>query len=105
LSQSQKPITVAQVEDSVSAHGANIAMQQRLRQAIFDSISESDVAAIVQKQVEKAKLGDENSLQFVMKYVLGFGQPINYQQTNLLVTDVATAARIASSGKVQGLKG
>ena len=101
MSSIQKPVTVTEVEESVSAHGANIAMQQRLRQAIFDSIKESDVAAIVAKQVEKAKLGDENSLQFVMKYVLGFGQPVNYSQTNVLVTDVATAARIAKSGNVK----
>lgn len=73
-------------------------MQGQLRQAIFDSISESDVADIVKKQVEKAKAGDNKSLEFVMKYVLGFGQPLTLQQINV-TTDVEGAARISRAGK------
>lgn len=72
-------------------------MQGQLRQAIFDAISEEDVAAIVKKQVEKAKGGDDKALQFVMKYVLGFGQNVTLQQINVM--DVETAARVAKSGK------
>lgn len=73
-------------------------MQSQLRQAIFDSISEEDVAAIVKKQVEQAKQGDDRSLQFVMKYVLGFGQNINLQQINVM--DVETAARVAKKNRL-----
>lgn len=72
-------------------------MQGQLRQAIFDSINESDVAEIVKKQVDKAKDGDSKSLEFVMKYVLGFGQPVTLQQINVM--DVETAARIAKNSK------
>lgn len=71
-------------------------MQGRLRQAVFDQISESDVSEIVAKQVTKAKEGDEKAIQFVMKYALGFGQPTTLRQTNILTTDVETAARIES---------
>lgn len=70
-------------------------MQAQLRQAMFNSISEEDVAEIVKRQVEKAKSGDEKSLQFVMKYVLGYGQPTTLQQVNVITTDVHTAAKIA----------
>lgn len=72
-------------------------MQGKLRQAIFNSINEDDVSAIIKKQVEKAKAGDQASLQFVMKYVLGFGQPTTLQQLNIITTDVATAAKMAKA--------
>jgi len=72
-------------------------MQGQLRQAIFDAINEEDVAAIVKKQVEKAKEGDDKALQFVMKYVLGFGQNITLQQINVM--DVETAARVAKKNR------
>ena len=86
-------MSIASVEESIDKHNGTLAMQGQLRQAIFDSINESDVAEIVKKQVEKAKAGDDKALQFVMKYVLGFGQSITLQQINVM--DVETAARIA----------
>lgn len=86
-------IKLSQVEEQVNKHKATMAMQGQLRQAIFDAISEQDVTEIVRKQVEKAKAGDEKSLQFVMKYVLGFGQPVTLQQINVM--DVETAAKLA----------
>lgn len=66
---------------------------------VLASISEADVSKIVAKQVEKAKAGDEASLQFVMKYVLGFGAPTTLQQINVITTDVATAAKIANRNR------
>jgi len=72
-------------------------MQSRLRDAVYGAISEADVAAIIKKQVDKAKEGDARSLEFVAKYVLGFGQPVNIKNTTVIATDVATAARIAKS--------
>lgn len=92
-------VTISQVENQIDQHTGTLAMQGKLRQAIFDAISEQDVADIVKKQVEKAKAGDDKSLQFVMKYVLGFGQPMTLQQINVM--DVETAARVA---KIQGGK-
>jgi hypothetical protein len=96
MPEKQKALTVSEVERSIDQYRGTLTMQSQLRQAIFDAISEQDVAAIVKKQVEKAKEGDAASLQFVMKYVLGFGQNLTLQQIN--VVDVETAARLAKSG-------
>jgi hypothetical protein len=85
-------MTISKVESQIEQHNGTLAMQGQLRQAIFDAITEQDVAAIVKKQVEKAKQGDHQSLQFVMKYVLGFGQPVTLQQINVM--DVETSAKI-----------
>ena len=90
---SKGAVVLSDVKENIERNTATLGMQAKLRQAIFDSISEKDVSSIVRKQVEKAKSGDERSLQFVMKYVLGFGQPITLQQIN--VTDVETAAKLA----------
>jgi hypothetical protein len=88
-------MTIQNVESQIDEQNGTLSMQGQLRQAIFDAISVQDVTEIVKKQVEKAKAGDEKSLQFVMKYVLGFGQPISVQQINVVSTK--TAARIAKS--------
>jgi len=80
----QKDImTIKNVQSQIERHNGTLEMQGKLRQAIFDSITEQDVAEIVRKQVLKAKNGDEQSLQFVMRYVLGFGQPPAIQQINV----------------------
>jgi hypothetical protein len=89
----KKLIKVSSMEEQVSEYRSTLGMQAQLRQAIFDGINEQDVTDIVKRQVAKAKAGDEKSLQFVMKYVLGFGQPITLQQINVM--DVETAARLA----------
>lgn len=91
-------ITVQQIDDSIGRHAGTLSMQSQLRQAMFDAINADDVAQIVKKQVEKAKNGDEKSLQFVMKYVLGTDQPVKLQQ--IVCTDVETAARLAKSGAI-----
>ena len=78
-----KSISAKGVESSVSGMSEMLSMQMELRQAIFNSITDADVVEIIKKQVEKAKEGDERSLQFVMKYVLGFGTPVTLQQINI----------------------
>ncbi len=74
-------------------------MQASLRQAAFDGITADDVKNIVKKQVAKALAGDERSAQFVMKFAVGLGGSTTIRQTNVLCTDVATAARLASNCK------
>ena len=95
---SNKQMTLARVKELLESNTEMISMQQTLRQAIFDAVSEADIKQIASKQIEKAKEGDPAALQFVMKYVLGFGQPITLNQINVL--DVESAARIA--GKKNG---
>ena len=98
MSETKRPVTISDVDSSLDHQSSTLAMQGRLRQAIFDSISESDITQIIKKQVDKAKAGDAKSLEFVMKYVLGFGQPVTLQQINV-TTDVEGAARLARSVK------
>ncbi len=68
--------------------------QAQLRAAVANSISEEDVVAIIQKQVEKAKAGNEAAAKFVLNQVLGANTPVTIRQTNI-VTDPATAAKLA----------
>jgi hypothetical protein len=91
--QKQKGLILSEVEESFAKQSDVMSMQNQLRQAIFGAITEQDVSQIIKKQVEKAKDGDDKALQFVMKYALGFGQPVTLQQVNVI--DTATAARIA----------
>lgn len=97
MPRSEGNISIAGIERTFDLNASAVAMQSQLRQAVFDAISEDDVAAIVKKQVEKAKKGDDKSLQFVMRYVLGVGQPVTLQQVNVM--DVETAAKIADGNR------
>lgn len=90
------PRNVSELSNRVNNEIAIQGMQHTLRQAIFDGIKTEDVTAIVKKQVELAKGGDTQSLQFVMKYVLGFGQQINLKQINVN-TDADTAKSIVNA--------
>ena len=56
--------------------------QSKLRQAVFDAVSESDVKDIVEGIVEKAKAGDEKATKMVFDYVLGSSQPVSLTQNN-----------------------
>lgn len=50
----------------------------------------------MQKQVEKAKAGDEAALKFVFGHVLGGNRNVTINNTQV-ITDVATAAKIHAS--------
>lgn len=91
----KRPATIASVRGTVEALATVGEMQASLRQAIFDAVSENDITEIVKKQVAKAKSGDERAANFVMKFAAGAGAPVTIKQTVVMVTDVATAARLA----------
>lgn len=97
MPESKNTLSITEVENTIDRHANTVAMQCQLRHAIFNAINEDDVSEIVKKQVEKAKQGDNKSLQFVMKYVLGFGPQMTVQQINVM--DVETAARLANKNK------
>jgi hypothetical protein len=86
-----KTLTLSSADESINSV---VAMQNDLRAAMFNGITEADVKEIVAKQVERAKKGDAASLKFVFEQVIGTKTPISIKQTNV-ITDVATAARIA----------
>ena len=46
-------------------------MQARLRAAVFDGVSEGDVAEVVQGITKRAKDGDPQALKYFFEYVLG----------------------------------
>jgi nitrogen regulatory protein PII len=45
--------------------------QSKLRMAVFDGVSDADVAAVVKSITEKAKAGDPASTRLFFDYVLG----------------------------------
>jgi hypothetical protein len=95
---STKPTqSLANLERSISKIDQVSAMQATLRQAAFDAIGPDQITAIVQKQVAKALAGDEKAASFVMKFAVGLGGSTSIKQTNVLCTDVATAAKLSQA--------
>lgn len=88
-------MTVQEFESSVGLHAQTVALQSKLRAAVFNGINAGDVQAIIAKQVEKAKAGDAHAAQFVMRFVVGMGQPVTLQNFNVY-GGVEQAARVAS---------
>jgi hypothetical protein len=68
---------------SQQAQADTQAYMDRLRMAMFNAITEGDVAEMTKQLVERAKGGDEKSLKMVMDYLIGGTRP--NQQTNILV--------------------
>lgn len=50
---------------------AEQAMQNKLRQAIFDGVKEQDVKDVVQGIVKRAKDGDQQAMKYFFEYILG----------------------------------
>lgn len=98
-SKPSNPASLIDIEASVAAVDQISAMQHRLRQAAFDAIREDQISSIMQKQIEKALSGDATAAQFVMKFAAGLGNPTTIKQTNILCTDVETAARLSKNVK------
>jgi hypothetical protein len=95
---STKPTqSLANLERSISKIDQVSAMQATLRQAAYDAISGDQVTKIVQKQVEKALAGDEKAASFVMRFAVGLGGSTKINQTNVLCTDVGTAAKLSQA--------
>lgn len=92
-------ISLKNMQNSVAAAAESdmVDMQAQLRLAMFNAITEDDVADIVKKQIAKAKAGDERALRFVMGQVLGGDRNVTLNQT--LVADTETAARLTRSAK------
>ena len=59
------------------------AMADKLRQAMFDGIKESDIKDIVANLVEKAKKGDKTALKFIFDYMLAVPRPDTAVQVNV----------------------
>lgn len=62
--------------------------QETLREAMFDAVTEADVAAIVKGIVSKAKEGDEKSLKLLFEYILGGRQgPPQIRDSNVVINE------------------
>ena len=94
-------ITVRDFEGAVGLHAQSVAIQSKLRAAVFSGVKEGDIQAIIAKQVEKAKAGDASAAQFVMRCVVGMGQPVTLQNFNVYggVEEAARVARRKSKGR------
>ena len=91
----QGALKLADVDNQIAMTTKDtMSWQAQLRAAVANSISEEDVVAIIQKQVEKAKAGNEAAAKFVLNQVLGASTPVTIRQTNI-VTDPVTAAKLA----------
>lgn len=82
--------------------------QAKLRAAVFNAVSESDITEVVKSIVEKAKGGDKIALRYLFDYVLG-GRVTTAVQNNVYVDQhsepPATAARPGSAEKIEVLRG
>jgi len=89
--------SLSNLDRSISQLDQVSAMQAALRQSAFDEIKPDDIKKIIKKQIDKALAGDDKAASFVMKFAVGLGGTTNIRQTNVLCTDVATAAKIGRS--------
>jgi hypothetical protein len=66
----------------------------KLREAMFDAVTEADIQAIVKHLVEKAKKGDPAALKMVFEYLLGGPKgPVTMTQNNLYLDPPAERPR------------
>lgn len=75
-----------------------LSWQTRLRQAMYDAVSEDDVKAIVKAQVDAAKKGDK-AAKFLMDYVLASKQPVTLVQNNHYGVEEAARAAAKRNGR------
>jgi len=80
-----------------------------MRRAAMKAVTEEDIAAIVRKQVEKAKTGDQAAMKFVFDHVLG-GQQLRgatFVQNNFhgdADPNKPTAARPGTKAKIDRMR-
>ena len=102
MSKQENTLKLADVQAQLAATTHDtLQWQAQMRAVVANAIGEIDVRQIVQKQVEKAKAGDANAAKFIMNTVLGLATPVKVSQTNV-ITDVATAAKIARENRAVG---
>ena len=102
MSKQENTLKLADVQSQLAATTYDtLQWQAQMRAVVANAIGEIDVRQIVQKQVEKAKAGDANAAKFIMNTVLGLATPVKVSQTNV-ITDVATAAKIARENRAVG---
>ena len=82
------------------------AWMQKMRDALFDGISEADMTAIMRKQVEKAKEGDVTAAKFVVDLVAAkppTKQTLIINEAPAAAPSTPTTARAGTRGKLQVL--
>lgn len=84
------------------------AWREKMRDALFDGISEADMTAIMKKQVEKAKAGDAAAAKFVVELVAA--KPPAPSKQTLIINEAPraepqepTRARAGSVDKIKAL--
>ena len=72
--------------------------QAKLRNAVFDAISESDVSDVVKQIVGKAKEGDTKAQKMFFDYLLGAKNRPAQVVVNNTFTSVEDAAKLRREG-------
>ncbi len=72
--------------------------QAKLRAAVFDGVSEADVADVVKSITAKAKAGDPQATKLFFDFVLGSKKQVT---VNNFLGSVENAARIAKTARSQ----
>lgn len=91
--------SLKELESNGHDMAAVVGWQAKLRQAIFNAVTENDVREIVQAQVAAAKKGDKQAIKFVMEYVLASKQPVTFVQQNHYGVEEAARAEARRNGR------
>ncbi len=55
----------------IRRHAETVSWQESIRNAMYDGVSESDIAEIIRNIVSKAKGGDLKAAEFLFKWTMG----------------------------------
>lgn len=72
-------LILSELEGQVSEE---MTYQAKLRNAVFNAVTESDVQEVVKGIVKRAKDGDQHAVKNLFDYVMGAGKSIHLSQHN-----------------------
>jgi hypothetical protein len=79
-----KPLIMSEIAGQLPEE---MTFQSKLRMAVFDGVKEVDVTKVVEGIVERAKAGDEKSVQHLFDYILGAKAQTKLVQNNFYGDD------------------
>jgi hypothetical protein len=88
---STKPLTLAAIEGEILPE--EVCYQAQLRLAVYDGVKESDVKAIVEGIVQRAKAGDPAATKLFFDQILG----AKVRPTQIVVNNTFTSVEQAAN--------
>lgn len=92
-------LSLKQVNGSHAEVSAIVSWQVKLRQAMFDAVTEDDVKEIVRAHVDAAKKGDAAAIRFVTDVLLGSKQAVTLVQNNQYGVEEAARDELRRNGR------